>query len=96
MTQQSINKENITHFINHDIVNLTMTLKTETYPLKDDYIELYALLKLLALGSGGEAKQVISEGLVTVDGEVETRKKCKIRAGQCVQFETLKINVIQE
>jgi ribosome-associated protein len=52
-----------------------------------DYIELCDLLKVTGLcGSGGEAKIRIAEGEVQVDGQVETRKRCKIRAGQVVAF----------
>ena len=48
-----------------------------------DFISLCDLLKLLDLvQSGGQAKFVISNGEVLVDGEVETRKRKKIRAGQ--------------
>ncbi len=53
-----------------------------TYQLKDDYIELYKLLKVLDLvDSGGEAKQLIDHGLVIRNTEVETRRRAKIRAG---------------
>ena len=45
-------------------------------------IELYKLLKLAGLASsGGEAKTVIADGLVLVNGEAETRKRKKIVAG---------------
>jgi ribosome-associated protein len=70
-------------------------MRTENYTLTSEYIELYALLKLVVpLGSGGEAKQIIRDEYVSVDGVVETRKKCKIRAGQSVRFEDLEINVL--
>jgi ribosome-associated protein len=56
--------------------------------LRGDFIALDALLKATGLAeSGGRARAVISEGLVQVDGLVETRKTCKIRAGQCVSFD---------
>ena len=42
----------------------------------------------------GEAKMVISEGQVRVDGEVELRKACKIRAGQVVEFDDSQIRVL--
>ena len=60
----------------------------EDFELKGtEFIELNNLLKVTGLcSSGGEAKMVISEGLVTVDGEVELRKRCKIRTGQVVEF----------
>ena len=60
-----------------------------------DYIELHSLLKVTGLcDSGGVAKRLIAEGLVHVDGEVETRKRCKIRAGQIVAFNDRQISVI--
>ena len=38
------------------------------------------------VGSGGEAKQLISEGYVLVNGKVETRKRKKIVAGDTIEF----------
>lgn len=62
--------------------------------LKDEFIELYKLLKLMGLCEhGGAAKFVISEGQVTVNGEVETRKAFKVRAGHTVEFNGEKITV---
>jgi len=50
-------------------------------------IELYKLLKFESMvASGGEAKHVIDEGLVLVNGQVETRKRKKIVAGDIVAF----------
>lgn len=60
-----------------------------------DYIELHSLLKATGLcESGGIAKLLIAEGLVHVDGNVETRKRCKIRPGQVVAFKDRRITVI--
>ena len=65
------------------------------FDLDGDYVELKQLLKLADLvTSGGEAKMVISEGQVRVDGEVELRKACKIRAGQVVEFADSQIRVL--
>lgn len=62
-------------------------MATLAFALDGDYIELKALLKLTDLvSSGGEAKIVIDDGQVLVDGQVETRKACKIRLGQVVEF----------
>jgi ribosome-associated protein len=59
-----------------------------------EYIELHSLLKVAGLcESGGVAKLLIADGLVRVDGEVETRKRCKIRAGQLVDFNDRRIIV---
>jgi ribosome-associated protein len=53
-----------------------------------EFIELDNLLKVTGLcESGGSAKTVIAEGRVTVDGHVELRRRCKLRAGQVVEFE---------
>ncbi len=60
-----------------------------------EYIELNNLLKVTGLcESGGRAKQVIAAGLVKVDGEIEQRKRCKIRTGQMIEFEGDSINVL--
>lgn len=57
------------------------------FELKGDYIELVKLLKVSGLcQTGGQAKIIISEGEVGVDGEVETRRKKKIRDGQIVEY----------
>ena len=50
-------------------------------------VELYKILKFEGLvGSGGEAKSVVENGMVQVNGEVETRKHKKIVSGDLVQF----------
>ena len=57
-------------------------------------IELNKLLKFEALvASGGEANQVIVEGLVRVNGEIETRKRKKIVSGDIVEFNDDKIHI---
>jgi len=58
------------------------------------YIKLDSLLKLANLaGSGGEAKVVIQEGLVKVDGETERRRGRKITAGAAVFYNGEEKNV---
>lgn len=58
-------------------------------------IELYRLLKFEGLASsGGEAKNVIAEGLVSVNGDCETRKRRKILVGDIVEFAGEKIQVV--
>ncbi len=46
--------------------------------------------------SGGVAKQVIAAGMVSVDGKVELRKRCKIKPQQVVEFQDQAIKVIAE
>jgi len=56
------------------------------FTLLDEYIELYKLLKVLDLvDSGAEAKLIIAEGYVTRNGEVETRKRAKIKRGEVLR-----------
>ena len=50
-------------------------------------VELFKILKFEALvSSGGEAKTVIDEGLVELNGEIETRKRKKIVSGDVIKF----------
>lgn len=57
----------------------------ETFALRGEFIALAALLKASgATGSGGEAKAVITQGAVRVNGELETRRRRKIRVGDRV------------
>lgn len=59
------------------------TFSLEGHP----YIALCDLLKISGCcDNGSAAKLVIDEGQVTVNGEVETRRRCKITAGQLVAF----------
>lgn len=54
----------------------------------DDYIKLDQFLKLAGVvRSGGEAKHLIQDGNVKVNGEVETRRGRKLRNGDVVMFE---------
>jgi len=62
--------------------------------IKKEPIELYMILKLENMvASGGEAKFVIAEGLVLVNGEIETRKRKKIVAGDIIEFNNEKMQI---
>ncbi|WP_206999557.1 RNA-binding S4 domain-containing protein [Trinickia mobilis] len=64
------------------------------FTLTGDFVELHNLLKLTGLAdSGGSAKAIVASGAVTVDGQVELRKRCKIRAGQVVMHGDTRIAV---
>lgn len=55
--------------------------------IHSDTIELNQLLKFEGLvSSGGEAKQAINDGLVSVNGETETRKRRKLVQGDSIEF----------
>ena len=70
-------------------------MQTLQFQLTDDFIELHKLLKTTGIvGSGGEGKALVSEGQVRVNGAVELRKACKIRAGQVVETGDARITVL--
>jgi ribosome-associated protein len=63
--------------------------------LESEFVELYKILKFEGLSeSGGSAKQAIADGRVSVNGEVETRKRKKIRAGDQIDFIDHHIEII--
>lgn len=67
---------------------------TVDFALEGEYVELNQLLKLVGLcDSGGAGKALVAGGQVRVDGGVELRKTCKIRAGQQVQCHGITIRV---
>jgi ribosome-associated protein len=54
-------------------------------PIRDDTIRLGQALKLSGLaGSGGEARALVEQGAVTVNGEAETRRGRQLRRGDVV------------
>ena len=56
--------------------------------ISSEPVELYKILKFEGMvGSGGQAKQVIADGKVLVNGKVETRKRKKIVTGDTIEFE---------
>ncbi len=69
-------------------------METTTFELKGEFIELCNLLKLAGVAnSGGQGKMMVSDGIVQVDGTIETRRTAKIRAGQVVEYLGQKIVV---
>ncbi|MDY7547113.1 RNA-binding S4 domain-containing protein [Glaciimonas sp. CA11.2] len=66
-----------------------------TFNIDGEYVELNQLLKLTGVcDSGGAGKAIVASGDVAVDGKVELRKTCKIRAGQIVTLGDIKIRVL--
>jgi ribosome-associated protein len=60
-------------------------MPTIDFQLTRDYVELNQLLKLAGVcDSGGAGKALVAAGNVQVDGQPESRKTAKIRAGQVV------------
>ncbi len=65
------------------------------FQLRGEHIALDALLKATGLASsGGMAKIMITEGQVSVDGEPELRRACKLRAGQVVHVQETHIQIL--
>ena len=70
-------------------------MQQHEFRLNSEYVELNQLLKLTGVSqSGGAGKVLVAEGRVLVDGVVEMRKTCKIRAGQVVSLHGVRINVL--
>ncbi len=62
----------------------------------ETFIRLGQALKLVgAVGSGVDAKIVISEGQVTVNGEIEVRRGRKLYPGDIAVFEDYQIKVME-
>lgn len=66
----------------------------EKIKINTEFIKLDALLKFASLvGSGGEAKQLIQDGHVLVNGEVCTMRGKKIRPGDTVSLDGREVTV---
>jgi len=58
-------------------------------------VKLYKVLKFEGLvASGGEAKMAVAEGLVSVNGQLETQKRKKLVAGDIVEFNGEKLQLV--
>ncbi|RFC55406.1 RNA-binding S4 domain-containing protein [Brumimicrobium aurantiacum] len=63
-------------------------METIEFNLEGEYIELIQLLKALTIAqTGGHAKMIVEDGGVVRAGEVETRKRAKIRKGEELEIE---------
>lgn len=64
------------------------------FELRGEFIELDKLLKAIGLAeSGGRARVMITEGQVQVDGQPESRKTAKMRAGQVVALHGVRVTI---
>jgi ribosome-associated protein len=63
--------------------------------LRDEYIKLGQALKASGLvESGAEAKEVITEGMVCVNGEADTRRGRKLYAGDIINFNGEEVKIV--
>ncbi len=68
----------------------------DTFQLRegDEFIDLISLLKLKQIAqSGGDAKMLVSEGMVKVNDEDESRKRRKLRSGDVVTLDGIRIEI---
>lgn len=66
----------------------------EEIVIKDEFIKLGQALKLAGLaGSGVDAKFMIEDGLVSVNGEVELRRGRKVRPGDVIRLDETEVKV---
>jgi ribosome-associated protein len=66
-------------------------------PIRDESIRLVQFLKLANLiDSGSDARMLLQQGLVSVNGEVETRRGRQLRPGDVVSIDTHSARVTSE
>ena len=64
----------------------------QIFKIEGEYIELIQLLKAIGLANtGGHAKMIVDEEMVIRNGEVETRKRAKLIAGDIIEITGNKI-----
>jgi ribosome-associated protein len=64
-------------------------------PIRDEVIRLGQLLKLAGIAhTGGEAKALLEEGAVTVNGEPESRRGRQLRAGDVVAAQGDEVRIV--
>lgn len=83
-------------FQSNDIKIMAQKLNRISFALREDetYIPLIALLKATGVvDTGSEAQEVVTAGMVLRNGEVETRKRAKITAGEVIAFQNVEISV---
>ena len=83
-------------FQSNDIKIMAQKLNRISFALREDetYIPLIALLKATGVvDTGSEAQEVVTAGMVLRNGEVETRKRAKITAGEVIAFQNDEISV---
>ena len=69
----------------------------QTIYINREPVELYKILKFEGLvATGGEAKMVIAEGLVSLNGQIETQKRKKIANGDQIEFNQNVFSIVLE
>lgn len=67
----------------------------QTFTLKGEYIQLIQLLKVLNwVEHGAMAQFVVEEGLVKYNGQVDYRKRLKVKVGDVVVFDGQQVKIV--
>ncbi len=67
----------------------------QTFVLEGEFIHMIQLLKALNwVEHGAMAQEVVMEGLVRYNGKVDYRKRLKVRRGDVVELDDLKVKVV--
>ncbi len=67
----------------------------EEFKINGEYIELIQLLKVTGLAqTGGHAKMIVDDELVYRNGELETRKRAKLKVGDVIEIEGNQITLV--
>jgi ribosome-associated protein len=67
-------------------------METINFKIEGEYIELIQLLKAIGLAqTGGHAKMIVDEEMVTRNGELETRKRAKLIPNDVIEVEDYKV-----
>ncbi len=72
-------------------------MQKDKFALRDNelFIELIKLLKIKQFAqTGGHAKMIIEDGLVKVNGEVEFRKRNKLKKGDLIVVDNVEIEIV--
>ena len=75
---------------------MTNRLRRLVFTLRDgdEFIPLIQLLKAAGMvETGSEAQEVVTAGLVSRNGEIETRKRAKIRVGETIRLWDMEVEV---
>jgi ribosome-associated protein len=69
-------------------------MQEHDFELKSDFIELIKLLKILQIAeSGGQAQLFVENGEVVHNGEVEFRKRAKLRKGDTIEIFDIRVHI---
>ncbi|MHC8949998.1 RNA-binding S4 domain-containing protein [Sphingobacterium hungaricum] len=79
----------------HELTRIKVILDMQTFTLEGEYIQLIQLMKVMNwVEHGGMAQRMVEEGLVRYNGEIDFRKRLKVRRGDVVDFEGNSVKIV--